>query len=209
MSGGARGALAVARRVLAVVLLASPAPQTFSAPPPATTAAAAVAHYVLDPAKSSLEFNFSQAGAQNKGRFRRFTTVLDFAADNLAASHLEVTVDMTSVDTGDQERDDTLKDADLFAVKKFAQARFSAAQIVKTAGGYEAVGKLTIRDITRDMRVPFTLRTATEQGASVGYMSGKTSLRRVDFGVGQGDWKATDQVGNDVGVSFALRLTAR
>jgi polyisoprenoid-binding protein YceI len=42
----------------------------------------------------------------------------------------------------------------------------------------------------------------------VGYMSGKTTLRRLDFGVGQGDWKATDQVGNDVGVSFALRLTA-
>jgi hypothetical protein len=33
-------------------------------------------------------------------------------------------------------------------------------------------------------------------------------VRRLDFGVGQGDWKATDQLGNDVGVSFALRLTA-
>ena len=38
-------------------------------------------------------------------------------------------------------------------------------------------------------------------------MSGKTSIRRLDFGVGQGEWKATDQVGNEVGVSFALRLT--
>jgi len=195
-----------ARGALAAALLAA---QIVSGQPFATAASASVTHYVLDPAKSTLEFNFSQAGAQNKGRFRRFTTVLDFAADNLAASHLEVTVDMTSVDTGDQERDDTLRDADMFAVKKFAQARFTAAQIVKTASGYEAGGKLTIRDITRDMRVPFTLRTATEQGASVGYMSGRTSLRRLDFGVGQGDWKATDQVGNDVGVSFALRLTAR
>lgn len=193
------------------LLLATLAAHTFSAPPPPPPPAtsATVTHYVLDPAKSSLEFNFSQAGAQNKGRFRRFTTALDFAADQLAVSHLEVTVDMTSVDTGDQERDDTLKDADLFGVKKFAQARFSAAQIVRTASGYEAVGKLTIRDMTHDLRVPFTLRTATEQGAGVAYMSGKTSLRRLDFGVGQGDWKATDQVGNDVGVSFALRLMAR
>lgn len=195
-----------ARGALAAVLLAA---QIVSGQPSATAASASVTHYVLDPAQSTLEFNFSQAGAQNKGRFRRFTTVLDFAADNLAVSHLEVTVDITSVDTGDQERDDTLRDADMFAVKKFAQARFTAAQIVKTASGYEAGGRLTIRDITRDMRVPFTLRTATEQGASVGYMSGRTSLRRLDFDVGQGDWKATDQVGNDVGVSFALRLTAR
>ena len=196
MRAGSGAALATAVLVL-----------TLSAAPPAAADAPGVAHYTLDPARSTLEFSFSQAGAQNKGRFRRFTTVLDLAADN-SASRLEVTVDMSSVDTGDDERDGTLRDADLFAVKKFAQARFSAAQIVKTASGYEAVGKLTIRDITRDVRVPFTFRTATEQGASVGYMSGRTSLRRLDFGVGQGDWRATDQVGNDVGVSFALRLTA-
>ena len=73
--------------------------------------------------------------------------------------------------------------------------------------GFEALGKLTIRGVTRDTRVPFTFRTATENGAAVGYMSGKTTLHRLDFGVGQGDWKATDQVGNDVEVSFALRLT--
>ena len=57
--------------------------------------------------------------------------------------------------------------------------------------------------------MPFTFRTASEAGATVGYMSGKTTLKRLDYGVGQGDWKATDQVGNDVGVSFALRLTPR
>jgi len=182
--------------------------QAFAAPLPAAAATAGTAHYVLDPAKSTLEFTFTQAGAQNKGRFRHFTTVLDWSSDDPAASHLEVTVDMASVDTGDQERDDTLRDADLFAVKKFAQARFSATQIVKTASGYEAVGKLTIRDITRDMRVPFSLRTAPEQGQSVAYMSGKTSLKRLDFGVGQGDWKATDQVGNEVAVAFTLRLIA-
>lgn len=170
-------------------------------------AADAVTHYVLDPGKSTLEFNFVQAGAQNKGQFKRFTVALDFAADNLAASHLDVTIDMNSLDTGDQERDQTLRDTDLFAVKKFSQARFSAAQIVKTATGYEAIGKLTIRDVTRDARVPFTFRTAQEGGATAGYMSGKTSLRRLDYGVGQGDWKATDQVSNDVAVAFALRLT--
>jgi polyisoprenoid-binding protein YceI len=166
------------------------------------------AHYVLDPAKSTLEFTFSQAGAQNKGRFKHFTTTFDFSPDDLPASRLEVIVEVATLDTGDQERDDTLRDADMFAVKKYAQARFSAAQLVKTASGYEAVGKLTIRDVTRDTRVPLTFRTASEQGANVGYLSGKTAIKRLDFGVGQGDWKATDQVGNEVGVSFALRLTA-
>jgi polyisoprenoid-binding protein YceI len=170
--------------------------------------APAVTHYVLDPAKSSLEFTFVQAGAQNKGHFARFQVSFDFAAENLAAGRLDVTVDVKSLDTGDQERDDTLRGDDLLAVAKFPQAHFAASQIVKTAAGYEAVGKLTIRGVTREARVPFTFRTATENGAAVGYMSGKTTVRRLDFGVGQGDWKATDQVGNDVVVSYALRLTA-
>ena len=167
-----------------------------------------VTHYVLDPAKSSLGFTFVQAGAQNKGRFRRFQVSFDFSPENLAASRLEVTVDVNSLDTGDEERDEALHGADLFAASKFPQAHFTATQISRTSTGYEAAGKLTIRDVTRDARVPFAFRTTSENGAQVGYMSGKTSVRRLDYGVGQGDWKATDQVGNDVGVAFELRLTA-
>jgi len=167
-----------------------------------------VTHYALDPAKSSLEFSFMQAGAANKGRFTRFQVGFDFAAENLAASRLDVIIEMNSVDTGDQERDETLKGGDLFAVAKFPQAHFAASQINRTASGYEAVGKLTIRGVTRDARVPFSFRTATENGAAVGVMSGKTSVQRLDYGVGQGDWKATDQVGNEVAVSFTLRLIA-
>jgi len=174
----------------------------------AAAQAASPIHYVLDQAKSTLEFTFMQAGAQNKGKFTRFPVSFDFAPGNLAGSRLDVTVEIGSLDTGDKERDDTLRSADLFAVAKFPQAHFAASQFVSTASGFEALGKLTIRGVTRDARVPFTFRTADEHGVAAGYMSGKTSIRRLDFGVGQGDWKATDQVGNEVGVSFALRLTA-
>lgn len=169
--------------------------------------APAVPHYSADPAKSTLSFSFRQAGAVNTGKFTRFPVTFAFSPDNLGASRLEVTVDVSSVDTGDKERDDTLRSADLFAVAKYLQAQFIATQFVKTATGYQAIGKLTIRGISHDATVPFTFRTASEQGATVGYMEGKTSLKRLDYGVGQGDWKATDQVANDVGVSFSLRLT--
>jgi polyisoprenoid-binding protein YceI len=189
----------VAAAVLAAALIASPA---------GAADAPAASHYVLDPAKSSLEFTFTQAGAQNKGRFKSLQVSMDFNPGSLEASHLEVTVEIKSVDTGDQERDDTLRSADLFSVSKFPQAHFAAAQINRTAAGYEAVGKLTIRGVTRDARVPFSFRAASENGAQVGYMSGKTSVRRLDYSVGQGDWQATDQVGNEVGVAFALRLIA-
>jgi polyisoprenoid-binding protein YceI len=173
---------------------------------PGVAHAADAAHYTLDPAKSTFEYQFTQAGALNKGKFTKYTVTLDFSADSLATSKLDVVVDMGSLDTGDKERDETLKSADLFAVVKFPQSRFTSTQITKTANGYDAVGKLTIRGVSRDVHVPFSFRTADEQGKPAGYLLGKTTIKRLDFGVGQGDWKATDQVGNDVAVSYSLRL---
>lgn len=175
---------------------------------PARGADAPAGQYVLDPAKSSLEFSFTQAGAANKGRFSRFPVSFTFSPDAPTTGRLAVTIEVASLDTGDKDRDDTLRGEELFAVAKYPQARFLATQFAKTAAGYEALGKLTIRGVTHDARVPFTFRTATEAGMNVGYMVGKTTLKRLDYGVGQGDWKATDQVGNEVGVSFALRLVS-
>jgi len=189
------------RSLAAAALLAFALPLTARA-----QGAPQLPHYASDPAKSTLEFAFMQAGARNQGRFTRFAVGFDFSPDSLAGSRLEVSIEMASTDTGDKERDDTLKGEELFAVTKFPQAHFSATQFAKSAQGFEALGKLTIRGVTRDARVPFTFRTADEHGATVGYMNGKTVIRRLDFGVGQGDWRATDQVGNEVEVSFALRL---
>jgi len=128
-------------------------------------AASAPAHFTQDLTKSTLEYSFVQAGAQNKGTFKKYTVTLDVAGDK--AEKLDVVIDMTSLDTGDKERDDTLRGADLFNVAKNPQARFTSAQITKTAAGYDAVGKLTLRGVSKDVHVPFTLRMATEQGKSV------------------------------------------
>jgi polyisoprenoid-binding protein YceI len=166
-----------------------------------------VTRYAADPAKSTLDFQFVQAGAQNKGKFAKFPVILDFSADNLLLSKLDVTVDTTSIDSGDKERDDTLRGADLMDIKKYPQARFASTTITKTASGYDAVGKLTIRGVTKDAHVPFSFRIADEQGKAVAaYLTGKTTIKRLDFGIGQGDWKSTEWVGPDVTVSYSLRL---
>jgi polyisoprenoid-binding protein YceI len=196
-------------RTLILTLLVSAAAAAAppaAAPPPAAPAAGR--HYALDPAKSTLEFTFLQAGAKNTGRFPRFQVSLDFPGADPQGGRLEVTVEVAALDSGDKDRDETLRSDELFAVAKYPQAHFSATRIVKTANGFDAQGALTIRGVTRDTHVPFTFREATEGGASVGYMSGKTVVRRLDFGVGQGEWKATDQAGDEVTVSFNLRLTA-
>jgi polyisoprenoid-binding protein YceI len=187
------------RGVVLTALLCAPA---FADGPAAAT------HYSIDPAKSSLEFSFVQAGAQNKGKFTKFPVTFDASTDGSTASRLEVTVDMGTMDTDDKERNDTLRGPDLFDVAKYTQAHFIATQITKTATGFDAVGKLTIRGVTRDQHVPFTLRATQEQGKSVAYLAGRTIVHRLDFGVGQGDWKSTEWVGNDVTVLYSVRLIA-
>jgi polyisoprenoid-binding protein YceI len=180
-------------RILSALTLCAAASLTQAAP----------ASYRLDPAQSTLSFGFTQAGAQSQGHFVRFDVSLALDPAQPAQGRLDVNVDVGSLDSGDKDRDDTLRGPDLFNVGKYPRARFTSTAITRVdPTHYMAAGKLTIRDITRDLQVPFTLTTA-------GNMSGQVVIKRLDFGVGQGDWKSTEWVGNDVVVSFALRLTAQ
>lgn len=173
----------------------------------AFAAGAAPVKYTLDAPGSLLRFTFEQAGANNTGRFGKYTADVTFAADNLAASKIDVSIDIASLDSGDKERDDTLKSADLFDPAKFPKARFVSSKITATGGGrYEAQGKLTIRNVTKDIKLPITFQTKGESGKEVGYLAGRYTLKRLEYGVGQGDWKSTEWVKDDVVVTFSLKL---
>lgn len=161
------------------------------------------AHYVQAANSGSLTFSFSQAGAANTGSFKQFATELNYDEKNLAGSSLKVTVQIASLATQDHDRDDTLKSADLFDAQKFPSAQYVASSLVKTgSGGIEAVGKLTIRGVSHDLRLPLTIRP----GANGVELSGETTLKRLDYGVGQGDWKSTETVGDAVKLQYKVPL---
>ncbi len=64
------------------------------------------------------------------------------------------------------------------------------------------MGKLTLRGVTHDLRLPLKIvKTAT--GLE---LSGETAIKRLDYGVGQGDWKATDGVGDEVKIQYKVAL---
>jgi polyisoprenoid-binding protein YceI len=194
--GYARSALRTASFLSALFLAA--AAFAAGAPPP---------KFTLDPASSLLRFTFEQAGASNNGRFGKYTADVTFAADNLAASKIDVSVDIGSLDSGDKERDDTLKSADLFNPAKFPKARFVSSKIAMVgAGRYEAQGKLTIRDVTKDIKLPITFQTRDEKGKQVGFLTGRYTIKRLEYGVGQGEWKSLEWVKDDVLVTFSLKL---
>ncbi len=167
-----------------------------------TAANAAPVSYSADPQASKLEFVGVQAGAEFKGVFHKFTAAVDFAPDSLDASHIDVQIDMNSVDSMDKDRDKTIHGSDVFDVAHFPTAHYVTKSITKTASGYSAVGSLTLHGVTKDVPIDFQF-AAAGSGAK---LDGTAKLKRLDFGVGQGDWKSTEWIADLVKVSFSLVL---
>jgi len=169
------------------------------------TDAVAGTAYSADAAASKLEFTGVQAGAEFKGVFHKFTADVDFSPDAPATAKLDVTVDLNSLDTKDNDRDKTIRGPDIFDVAKNPSAHYVTKSVTKTAPGYSASGSLTLHGVTKDVPLEFTFVPA----AGGAKLEGKTSLKRLEFGVGQGDWKSTEWIADAVKVSFSLVFKPR
>lgn len=166
--------------------------------------ALAATHWVMQPKQSTLTFTARQAGAPFQGEFKQFSVDIRFDPSDIANSRFEVTVDLASVDTKDRERDGILRGPDLFAVDKWPTATYVTERFEHRGGNrFAAVGKLTLRGVTREVPLDFTFETDSA-GA---WLKGTAKLNRLDFGVGQGEWRDTASIANEVEVRYALLLT--
>jgi polyisoprenoid-binding protein YceI len=164
--------------------------------------AAPATGYSADPQQSRLEFVGVQAGADFKGSFHKFTASVDFAPEALDSSHIDVVIDLNSVDSMDKDRDTAIRGADIFDVAHWPTAHYVTRSLTKTAAGYTAVGALTLRGVTKDVPIDFQF-TKTAAAAK---LEGSAKLKRLDFGAGKGDWKSTEWVADAVKISFSLVL---
>ncbi len=168
----------------------------------------AATSWAIDPAGSRLDFTATQAGGEFDGTFQRFRAEIAFDPADLAGSRFQVEIETGSAATGDKDRDQTLAGNDFFAATRWPTARFEADRFVALGGDrYEARGRLTIRDVTREVRLPFRFQPAA--GDTAAGMIGGTTIRRLDFGVGRGEWGDTSLVGDEVRIHFELRMHRR
>ena len=155
---------------------------------------------------SVLGFSTSWGGEPISGRFEKFTADIVFGPDALKDSKVSVAIDLASVVTGDAQRDQSLPSADWFDAATHPTATFTATRFEKTGEGrFIAHGKLSLRGVTQPLDLPFKLRIEGDKA----HMSGVTTLDRTVFGVGQGEWKATDQIPAKVKVSAQVTATAK
>lgn len=173
---------------------------------PAAVAATLVALMAAAPARaadyvqaagSTLVFATKYDGEVFTGNFPGFSTRLSFDPANLDGAKLDVTIPLAGAKTGNDDRDDTLRGADFFNVAKFAQARYTATEFRSLGDGkYAADGTLELRGVSK----PVTLTFTWTPGA-MPVLSGKATVKRLEFGVGGGDWADTDTIPNEVAVS--------
>jgi polyisoprenoid-binding protein YceI len=164
----------------------------------------AQAQQKLIPAQSEIVFISKQMGVPVDGKFTKFDVQSTFDPKKPEASKINFTVDLLSASIGAKETEAELKKPGWFDSLKLPNATF-ASNAVKALGGdrFEVAGKLSIKNIVRDVVVPVTLT----QKDGVTRAEGGFVLKRLDFKIGDGEWNDTSLVANDVQVKLKLALT--
>lgn len=153
--------------------------------------------------QSSLTFQVRQADAPLQGSFGDYDALVCIDPKDPGANSVRVSVDLTTVNSGISELDEALRGGDFFAVDRWPTATFESDSV--TAEGpdsYTASGTLSIRGQSKPLEVPFEFHVTGNCATA----SGSTTIKRLDYGIGQGEWSDTKWVGDDVEIDFDVTL---
>lgn len=179
-----------AKIALALVGLACAAPLPASA-----------AHWNVDMSKSRLGFAVSWSKQPFTANFKSWKANIDFDPVDLAHAKADVTIDIGSEVSAQDELDDAIKGAQGMAAQQFPAAHFVTTGF-KSSGGnaYVTTGTLTLHGMTRPVTLPFTLTIA----GNTAHMTGTAAVMRTDFGIGA---PSTDPVAHEVTITVDLTAT--
>jgi polyisoprenoid-binding protein YceI len=167
----------------------------------ALTGAAQAKDWQVDYAHSKLGFTGEQSGEKFDGGFKKFDAQIHFDPDYPEAGKIIVNVAIASAYAGSADRDSMLPQKDWFDSGAFPQAQFVTTSIRKTAPlHYEASATLTVKGVTRDVLLPFTLAPEGDHWRA----QGDVALMRSDFGVGQGMFADESYVKHAVDVTIDI-----
>ena len=135
----------------------------------------------IDQSKSKVDFKIgSIMWAKVKGEITNMDGTVNFNEDDLSKSSFNVSVDVKTIDTDNEKRDEHLKNEDFFETEKYPFISFKSSEITKTDDGYVTYGKLTIKDVTKDVSIPFSVQKTGRSKTLVG----EFEITRLDYTVG-------------------------
>jgi polyisoprenoid-binding protein YceI len=144
-----------------------------------------------DNAHSSLGFSITHLGISDiPGTFNSFDATVESSKEDFSDAVIELSVDVESIDTEVEKRDDHLKSADFFDVAKFPKMTFKSTSVKKTGKDkYKVTGDLTLHGVTKPVTMDLWYRGTTENPMSKALTSGfqlTGTLKRSDFNFGSG-----------------------
>lgn len=155
--------------------------------------------YKTDTSHAYITFSYDHQGYSRPWlRWRSWTGELNWNPASPEQSSITAVLDAASIDSGVDKFDEHLKSADFFEVEKYPQITFSSTSVtIDGPASAKVAGDLTIKDVTKPVTLDVRINRAADDDFAKGYklgFSGKTAIKRSDFGVD----KYTPFVGDDV-----------
>ncbi len=162
--------------------------------------------WVPDKAHSEVDFSILHMSLSHvHGRFGNIGGTIVINDSDIAKSAVNVTIDVSSVDTGNSGRDNDLKSANYFDTAQFPTATFVSTGVAKSGNGLTVNGNLTLHGVTK----PVTLEVEGPSGPIQGMdhkphagFSATATINRSDFGIAPKAPAA--MLGDDVKLSIEL-----
>jgi polyisoprenoid-binding protein YceI len=182
----------------------------------ATAASAQTSTWQLDPAHSNAQFSVRHLGISNvQGEFTKVSGTVQLDDQDISKSTVAASIDVASLDTRVQRRDDDLKSDHFFDVAKYPTITFQSTKIVSTGDGTaKMTGNLTIHGVSKEVTFdvtgptkPIQVMNGTRRGASA-----TTKINRQDFGIvymsntlPSGD----EMIGNTVTITLDIEMVKK
>lgn len=153
----------------------------------ATTTSALTGTWTIDRDHTRIGFTARHAMVTKvRGSFKDFVGTAQLDAENPAASAVDLTIEVASVDTGNEQRDGHLRTNDFFDAETYPQIRFVSTGVEQVdAENYRLTGDLTIKDVTKSVVVDFefTGLAVDPWGNQRAGFEGRATINRKDWGV--------------------------
>lgn len=155
--------------------------------------------------KSRITCVSRQMNVPVEARFKKFSAQLAFDPAKPAEGKARMDIDLDSFDIDNAEVNDEALGKQWFDARNYPKATFVAAGIKPLGGGrYEVRGPLTIKGRTHEVIAPFSYKE--EAGTAI--FDGAFPIRRLQYNIGEGVWKDTDTVADEVQIKFHIVVSA-
>ena len=149
-----------------------------------------IKEWTIDHVHSTFEFSVRHMKVSTvKGAFSGVSGEIYFDPDDLAASWVQAEVDMTTVDSHNAGRDDTLRGERFFEIDKYPTATFESQRVLPNADGtFQVIGDMTFHGVTREVNFHGVFEGLQMTPADIyrGAFTARATIKRTDFGFGEG-----------------------